>query len=73
MLALASFRDGARYGDFDASIDEIAAVGIGGLIAGKVLAKAGFLVLALAFLKKGGFLLVLLLAPIWRFLTGRRN
>ena len=72
VLVLASFRDGARYGDFDPSIDQVAAVGIGGLIAGKVLAKTGLLVLALAFLKKGWILIVLALGAGWKFLTGRR-
>lgn len=72
VLALASFRDGSRYADFDPSIDTLAAVGIGGLIAGKVLAKTGFLVMALLFLKKGWILIVLALGAGWRFLTGRK-
>lgn len=73
VLALASFTEGSRYADFDASIDEVAAVGIGGLIAGKVLAKAGLLATALLFLKKFWILGVLALGGLWRFLTGRRS
>lgn len=38
-----SYTQGNRYADFDASIDEVAAYGIGALIAGKVLAKTGLL------------------------------
>jgi len=45
ILPAANFNDGNRYRDFDPSIDEVAAVGIGGLIAGKVLAKTGILAL----------------------------
>jgi uncharacterized membrane-anchored protein len=73
VLALASLRDGARYADFQPSIDAVAAVDIGGLIAGKVLAKTGFLVMALVLLKKGWFLIVLALGAGWKFLSGRRS
>lgn len=41
VLPRAEFNEGNRYADFDPDIDEVAAYGIGGLIAGKVLAKAG--------------------------------
>ena len=56
VLAMVSFMPGNRYSDFDPSIDSVAAVGIGGLIAGKVLAKTGFLAVALVFLKKFWFI-----------------
>ncbi|NJM83862.1 MAG: DUF2167 domain-containing protein [Tabrizicola sp.] len=59
-LRMISFTEGNRYADYVPGVDTLAAVGIGGLIAGKVLAsKAGFLVLLLAFAKKG-FVLILL-------------
>lgn len=65
VLAMASFNPGYRYSEFNPSLDKLAAYGIGGLVAGKVLAKTGLLVTALLFLKKfwiivavgaGGFL-----------------
>ena len=60
ILKIVNFTEGNRYSDFVPSVDTVAAVGIGGLIAGKVLAsKAGLLVLLLAFAKKG-FVLILL-------------
>ena len=43
ILALTEFAPGHRYEDFDPSYDKLAAYGIGGLIAGKLLAKAGIL------------------------------
>ena len=52
VLAMAEFDRGSRYSDFDPDIDEVAAYGIGALVAGKVLAKTGFLAVALLFLKK---------------------
>ena len=45
------FEDGYKYSEFDPGIDEVAAYGIGGLVAGKVLAKAGFFALLLKFWK----------------------
>lgn len=41
LLPGANFTEGSRYSDFDSSIDKVAAIGIGGLIAGKVAAKVG--------------------------------
>lgn len=54
VLAMAEFDEGSRYEDFDPEYDKIAAYGIGGLIAGKVLAKTGFFVALLALAKKFG-------------------
>lgn len=51
IVASASFGDGSRYADFDSNVDEVAAWTIGGLVAGKVLAKAGFFAIFLKFLK----------------------
>ena len=74
VLTMVSFTEGNRYTDFNPSTDAMAAVGIGGLIAGGVLAKkTGLLVLAVLFLKKGGFLLLLPLVWLKNLFTGRRN
>ena len=51
MLASVNFTSGNQYSDFNPDMDEVAKYGIGGLIAGKVLAKAGFFVLLLKFWK----------------------
>ncbi len=67
-----SFTEGKTYADFDPSLDKVAAVGVAGLIAGKVLtSKAGFLAVALLLLKKGWF--VLLLPFIWLKRLFNRN
>jgi uncharacterized membrane-anchored protein len=73
VAAMASFSNGAQYADFDPSIDNVAAVGIGGLIAGKVLAKTGFLAVGLIFLKKFWFLLVMPFLWIGRKLRGNKS
>lgn len=51
ILASVNFNDGHKYSDFDSSIDKVAAYGIGGLVAGKVLAKAGVFAALLKFWK----------------------
>ncbi|MET1259193.1 DUF2167 domain-containing protein [Flagellimonas sp. DF-77] len=51
IIASVEFNSGNRYSDFNPDLDEVAAYGIGGLIAGKVLAKAGFFALLLKFWK----------------------
>ncbi|WP_298238796.1 DUF2167 domain-containing protein [uncultured Algibacter sp.] len=51
ILHSVEFTAGNRYSDFNPDIDEVAAYGIGGLIAGKILAKAGFFALILKFWK----------------------
>jgi len=51
ILSSVNFVEGQKYSNFDPSIDKVAAYGIGGLIAGKVLAKAGFFALLLKFWK----------------------
>ncbi len=53
ILARTEFTAGNTYADFDPDLDKVAAYGIGGLIAGKVLLKAGFFKVILAFLAKG--------------------
>lgn len=51
ILASIEFNEGHAYEDFDSSIDKVAAYGVGGLIAGKILAKAGFFALIAKFWK----------------------
>lgn len=65
VMAMVSFTTGNTYADFVPGVDTVAAVGIGGLIAGKVLSSTGILALALLFLKKGAFLILLPLAWVW--------
>ena len=51
VIASVEFNQGNRYADFNPDLDEVAAYGIGGLIAGKVLAKAGVFAALLKFWK----------------------
>lgn len=65
VVHMAAFTEGNTYKDFNPDVDEVAAWTIGGLVAGKVLAKAGALVflakfwklIVLGFVALGGFLM----------------
>jgi uncharacterized membrane-anchored protein len=73
ILGMVSFADGHQYKDFDSNIDEVAAWTIGGLVAGKVLAKAGIIALVLKNIKLVLFGLAAVGGGIWKFVTGRRR
>ncbi|ESY73794.1 DUF2167 domain-containing protein [Mesorhizobium sp. M1050] len=73
VLDLADFGAGKTYADFVPGVDTVAAVGVGGLIAGKLAAKAGFLIVALVALKKFGLILLVPLAGLWRFIRGNKS
>lgn len=51
ILASVNFIEGQKYSNFNPEIDKVAAYGIGGLIAGKVLTKVGFFALLAKFWK----------------------
>ena len=67
------FKDGHKYSDFIPDVDNVAAWTIGGLVAGKILAKVGLF----ALIAKFGKLIVLSIAAalgvIWKFFKRRKN
>lgn len=70
ILKMVAFTEGNRYADFNPDTDKMAEFDLGGLISGNSAVSAGLLIVLLAFLKKGGFLL--LLAPLaWLFGRGK--
>lgn len=70
ILKMVSFTEGNRYADFNPETDKMAEYDLGGLISGNSAVTAGLLVVLLAFLKKGGF--ILLAAPFaWLFGRGK--
>jgi uncharacterized membrane-anchored protein len=71
MLASFEYADGNKYSDFDPGVDEVAAWTIGGLVAGKVLAKAGFFVFLLKYIKVIGVALVALFGGVWRWIKSK--
>lgn len=73
VLAMADFKTGSTYADFDPSMDEVAAYGIGALVAGKVIAKTGLLVGLMLILKKFGIFIVLGLGALFKSFFSRKK
>ena len=73
VMNIADFNEGSRYQDFDPEIDDVAAYGIGALVAGKVLTKTGILAALFMFLKKFGVAIVIALGVFVRKLFGRKK
>jgi uncharacterized membrane-anchored protein len=67
VLASFNYADGNKYADFNPDIDEVAAWTIGGLVAGKVLAKAGILAILLKYIKVIGIGLVAAATAAWKW------
>lgn len=71
VLSSFTYADGLKYSDFNPDLDEVAAWTIGGLVAGKVLAKAGILAILLKYIK---FIIIGLGAAgtaVWRWWKSR--
>jgi uncharacterized membrane-anchored protein len=67
IVKMAAFTEGNQYKDFNPSVDKVAAYTIGGLIAGKLIAKTGLLVLLLKNIK------LILLAAFGGFAAFRKK
>jgi uncharacterized membrane-anchored protein len=62
-----------KYADFNSSTDDIAAWTIGGLVAGKILAKVGFFAVILKFWKIGALAIAGAWAAIKKFFFGKKD
>lgn len=67
IIHIAKFEEGSRYMDFNPDVDQVAAYTVGGLVAGKLLAKAGILALVLKNIK----LVLLALAGVFGLLKNK--
>lgn len=66
------FNEGHRYADFDSKVDDVAAWTIGGLVAGKLLAKAGLFAVLLKFWKVIAIAVLGGGAWLWRKIRGAK-
>ena len=73
VLNIVQFSDGHKYADFNPGVDQVAAYTVGGLVAGKVLAKAGIFAFLGKFLKIIIIGVVGAVSALWKMLTGRRR
>lgn len=70
ILTFAEFTEGNRYTDFNPDIDQVAAYGIGALVAGKLAAKTGLLKGLLGLLLASKKLIPVVLIGAWAALKG---
>lgn len=73
VLDIVKFNEGYKYENYDSSVDKVAAWTIGGLIAGKVLAKVGLWALIVKF---GKFIILAIAAFfgfVWKRIRGKKN
>ena len=70
VLGFVEFKEGHRYADFDPKIDEVAAYGVGALIAGKAATKAGLFKGLFALLLASKKFLVVGVIALGAFLKG---
>ena len=73
VLHMAQFDKGYKYEEFDSGVDNVAAWTIGGLVAGKILAKAGLFVVLLKFWKLIALGVVGAFAAVKRFMSGKKK
>ena len=73
VLASVEFEQGSTYFNFNPDVDKVATWTIGGLIAGKVLAKVGLFAIIAKFAKIIIVGIIAAGAAIWRFLTGKKK
>jgi uncharacterized membrane-anchored protein len=67
VLSSFTYTEGNKYADFNPDIDEVAAWTIGGLVAGKVLAKVGILAILLKYIKLIGIGIAAVLGGLWKW------
>jgi uncharacterized membrane-anchored protein len=70
---IVAFTDGNKYENFNPDIDQVAAYSIGGLVAGKVLAKVGFFAVLLKFWKVIAIAFAGAGTSLWKWFKGRRE
>lgn len=67
VLGAFNYAEGNAYADFNPDLDEVAVWTIGGLVAGKILAKVGIFALLLKNIKLIGLALVAIVSGIWKW------
>jgi uncharacterized membrane-anchored protein len=70
---IVQFAEGSKYADFDPKVDEVAAWSIGGLVAGKILAKVGFFAVILKFWKLIALAVFGAFTAIKKFFIGKKE
>lgn len=73
VIGSVEFKEGNKYSDFNPEIDEVAAWTVGGLVAGKILAKVGFFAILLKFWKVIALAVAGFGGAAWKFMKGKKE
>ncbi|MCB9447656.1 MAG: DUF2167 domain-containing protein [Flavobacteriales bacterium] len=73
LFSMIEFTPGNTYLDFDPDVDQVAAWTIGGLVAGKLLAKVGFFAIILKYLKFIAIAVAGAFSFIWKRIRGQKD
>lgn len=73
VLDIVEFNEGYQYKDFNPGVDKVAAWTIGGLVAGKILAKAGFFAILLKFSKVIILAVLAFFGGLWKRIRGKKE
>ncbi len=73
IIRCVEYTEGNKYSDFDSGTDNVAAWTIGGLVAGKVLAKVGFFAVLLKFWKIIALAVIGAGAGIWKYIKRKKE
>jgi uncharacterized membrane-anchored protein len=73
LLSSVKFTPGNQYSDYDSNVDQVAAWSIGGLVAGKVLAKVGLWALFAKYIKLIFIAIAAAFGGVWKWIKNRRN
>jgi uncharacterized membrane-anchored protein len=73
VIGSVEFKDGHKYSDYLPDVDNVAAWTIGGLVAGKILAKVGFFVLIAKFWKLIALAIAGAGGGIWKYFKRRKK
>lgn len=73
VIGSVEFKDGHKYSDFLPDVDNVATWTIGGLVAGKILAKVGFFALIAKFWKLIALAIAGAGGGIWKYIKNRGN
>ena len=73
IIRCVEYNDGHRYSDFIPDVDNVAAWTIGGLVAGKILAKVGFFALIVKFWKLIALAIAGAGGGIWKYFKRRKK
>lgn len=73
VIGCVTFKEGHRYADFNPDVDNVAALTLGGLVAGKILAKVGMFALFAKFWKLIAIGVAAAGAAVWKFFKGRQK